>query len=208
MNTGRCSGILLHVTSLPSRFGIGDLGPESRNFVDFLAEARQKVWCVLPLGPTGTENSPYQCRSAFAGNPLLLSLEHLADRGYISQNDLSDAPQFSSVRVLYPAVRRYKESVLKRAFNGFSETDEYCDFERQHAWWLECYALYMALLEANNGAPWTQFDPAITPAPDSIRYFKFIQFEFDRQWRQLRNYCAERSISIMGDMPFYVEHDS
>jgi 4-alpha-glucanotransferase len=208
VNTGRCSGILLHVTSLPSRFGIGDLGPESRNFVDFLAEARQKFWCVLPLGPTGTENSPYQCRSAFAGNPLLLSLEHLVDRGYISQNDLSDAPQFSSVRVLYPAVQRYKESILKKAFHGFSETDEYHNFEQQHAWWLDCYALYMALLEANNGAPWTQFDPAITPSPDSIHYFKFIQFEFDHQWRQLRNYCAERSISIMGDMPFYVEHDS
>lgn len=208
MNIGRCSGILLHLTSLPGRFGIGDLGPESRRFVDYLADARQKLWCVLPLGPTGRENSPYQCQSAFAGNPLLISPEQLQDQGYLSKKDLQSIPRFPLSRVDFPAVRRFKEELLKKAFRAFSENRQYSRFERENSWWLDPYATFMGLHQANGGVRWTRFDPKIKPAADVLRFHKFVQFEFARQWQALRDYCAKRGISIMGDMPFYVEHDS
>jgi 4-alpha-glucanotransferase len=208
VNIGRASGILLHLTSLPGAFGIGDMGPESRWFVDFLAAARQKLWCVLPLGPTGPQNSPYQCRSAFAGNPLLISPQQLLEHGYLSRKDLLSAPRFSSLRVDFSAVRRYKTTLLKKAFREFSENRDYFEFERKHSWWLDGYAVFTVLDEANAGLPWPQFDARIKPSPQSVRYHKFVQYEFFRQWRALRKYCAQHSISIMGDMPFYVEHSS
>jgi 4-alpha-glucanotransferase len=208
VNLGRCSGILLHVTSLPSQFGIGDLGPESRHFADFLSAAKQKLWCVLPLGPTGPQNSPYECRSAFAGNALLVSPELLVDAGYLSRKDLRNAPRFPASRVDFASVRFYKEALLKKAFREFSETRAYSKFERAQSWWLERFALFMSLREANEGAPWTHFNPKIKPDPQSIRYHKFVQYEFFRQWQSLRKYCAKRNVSIMGDLPFYLEHDS
>ena len=208
MNLGRCSGILLHVTSLPGRFGIGDLGPESRHFADFLSAANQKLWCVLPLGPTGPQNSPYECRSAFAGNPLLISPEQLVLRGYLSNKHLRPAPRFPASRIDFAAVRSYKESLLKKAFCEFSETRDYLKFERIHSPWLERFALFMSLREANGGANWTRFDPQIKADPESIRYHKFVQYEFFLQWQALRRYCAQRNVSIMGDLPFYLEHDS
>ena len=125
MKIERSSGILLHVTSLPGRYGIGDLGEESRWFVDCLAEAKQKLWCVLPLGPTGPENSPYQSRSAFAGNPLLISPQELVRHGYLSRKDLLSPPLFSDSRVQFTAVRRYRESLLEKAFGQFSENKDY-----------------------------------------------------------------------------------
>jgi 4-alpha-glucanotransferase len=205
---GRVSGILLHPTSLPGRFGIGDLGPHSRHFVDSLADARQKLWCVLPLSPTGKENSPYQCLSAFAGNPLLISPELLVERGYLSRKDLQSVPHFPSSFVAFPAVRSYKQSLLRTAFKNFTETKDYSRFEHRHSNWLENYSLFMALHEANRGIPWTKFNSKVKPSAQSIRYHKFVQYEFFRQWQALRKYCAERKISIMGDMPFYLEHDS
>jgi 4-alpha-glucanotransferase len=208
VNLGRCSGILLHVTSLPSRFGIGDLGPESRDFVDFLSAGNQKLWCVLPLGPTGPQNSPYECRSAFAGNPLLISPEQLVDAGYLSKSDLRSMPRFPASRVDFAAVRSYKDALLKKAFREFSETRDYSKFEGAHSWWLERFALFMSLREANGSVAWTRFDPKIKADPASIRYHKFVQYEFFRQWQALRKYCAQRNVSIMGDLPFYLEHDS
>jgi len=205
---GRSSGILLHLTSLPGRFGIGDLGPTSRWFVDFLAETKQKLWCVLPLGPTGPDNSPYQSRSVFAGNPLLISPELLLERGYVSKRDLSPLPNFSPARVNFGAVRGYKERLLKHAFLGFSETREYAKFEGCNGWWLEPYALFMSLREANKGLPWHRFDKRTKPSRDSVRFHKFVQYEFSTEWEQLHRYCQERNIAILGDMPFYAEHDS
>ncbi len=208
MNIGRASGILLHVTSLPSRFGIGDLGDGSRDFVDLLAEARQKLWCVLPLSPTGPENSPYQCRSAFAGNPLLISPQQLVKQGYLSRRNIQSPPHFPSSHVDFKEVRSYKESLLKEAFRNFTNTRDYLRFEERHSGWLDNYALFMSLREANKGVPWTEFNPKRKPSPGTIQYHKFVQFEFFRQWHALREYCAERKIAIMGDLPFYVEHDS
>jgi len=204
----RKSGILLHPTSLPGRFGIGDLGPESRWFVDFLADAKQSLWCVLPLNPTGPDNSPYQRRSAFAGNPLLISPELLVAEGYLEPKDLRASPRFPSAHVDFPAVRSYKELLFRKAFGNFTETTEYLDFEKTHGWWLESYATFMSLHAANRGVPWPKFDKRIRPKPEIIRYHKFLQYEFFRQWRELRKYCENRKILIMGDMPFYVEHNS
>jgi 4-alpha-glucanotransferase len=208
VNIGRRSGILLHVTSLPGRFGIGDLGPASREFIDFLAESKQRLWCVLPLGPTGKENSPYQCPSAFAGNPLLISPESLVEHGYLSARDLRSAPTFPVDRVDFPAIRRWKESLLQRAFQNFSETREYRAFERLQAWWLDAHAEFMSLLDANDGAAWPHFDPRIKADPETIRYHKFVQFEFFREWQALHDACAAKDVLVMGDMPFYVEHNS
>lgn len=204
----RRSGILLHPTSLPGNFGIGDLGPESRRFVDFLADAKQSLWCVLPLGPIGKGNSPYQCTSGFAGNPLLISPELLVEHGYLPKSELRSAHGFPSSFVDFPAVTAYKKHLLKKAFHNFTDTPDFLRFEHDNAWWLDSYTLFMALQEANRFVPWTKFDKRIKPKSKTIRYHKFLQHEFFRQWQMLRQYGAQRNILIMGDMPFYVEHDS
>ncbi len=208
MNIGRRSGVLLHLTSLPGRFGIGDLGPASREFIDFLAESRQRLWCVLPLGPTGKENSPYQCPSAFAGNPLLISPEALVEEGYVSSKDLRSAPKFPGDHVDFAGVRCWKEALLQKAFQNFAPIAAYRAFERKQAWWLDSYAEFMSLFDANDGAAWPQFDPRIKPNPRAISYHKFVQFEFFRQWQALHAACAAKDVLVMGDMPFYVEHNS
>jgi 4-alpha-glucanotransferase len=204
----RSSGILLHISSLPGGCGIGDLGPASHWFADALVEAKQKLWCFLPLGTTGRENSPYQSRSAFAGNPLLISSEELVKRGYLRAGDLRGAPARESAYVDFSTVRQFKEKVLKKAFRGFSEDREFRQFEEKQSGWLPRFAEFMALREANRGAKWTKFDPRIKTKPETIRYHKFVQYEFYRQWRALHKYCGERGVSLMGDMPFYIEHDS
>jgi 4-alpha-glucanotransferase len=208
VNTGRCSGILLHLTSLPSRFGIGDLGPGSRWFADALQAAGQKLWCVLPVGPTGDENSPYQSRSAFAGNPLLISPEALVEEGLLPARELRNSPRLRESLVDFPAVRRWKHELLRKAHAAFSENNDYHDFLRRNSWWLEAFANFMALREANGGISWTRFDPAIRAPAELVCFHKFVQYEFHRQWQALRSYCDQRNITLLGDMPFYVEHDS
>jgi 4-alpha-glucanotransferase len=208
MKIERASGILLHPTSLPGRFGIGDLGAESYRFADFLHEAKQKLWHVLPLGPTGPQNSPYQCRSAFAGNPLLINPDKLLDEGYLHRRDLAKVPGFSSKRVDFQAVKPYKEGLFRVAFQGFRETPVYTEFVKRNASWLEPFAQFMALKAANGGVSWSKFDPRIRANSEEIRFHKFLQYEFFRQWQALKRYCIEQNILIMGDMPFYVEHDS
>jgi len=204
----RSSGILLHITSLPGGFGIGDLGPDSRWFVDALVEAKQKVWCFLPLGTTGRENSPYQSRSAFAGNPLLISPEELVKEGYLHARDLQGAPRSESAYVDFPRARQFKEEILRKAFRHFSEDKKFRHFEEANSGWLQRFADFMALREANRGKKWPAFDPRIKPKLEAIRYHKFVQYVFFRQWETLRTYCGERGILLMGDMPFYIEHDS
>jgi|HubBroStandDraft_6_1064221.scaffolds.fasta_scaffold65968_2 4-alpha-glucanotransferase len=208
MKMERASGILLHPTSLPGRFGIGDLGAESYRFVDFLQEAKQKLWHVLPLGPTGPQNSPYQCRSAFAGNPLLISPDKLVEEGYLGRRDVSQVPPFSATQVDFRAAGSYKSGLFRHAFRGFTETKAYRDFTTKNGGWLDAFAEFMALRSSNHGISWTKFDPKIRPETDEIRFHKFVQYEFFRQWQQLKDHCAERNILVIGDMPFYVEHDS
>ncbi|MBI3646578.1 MAG: 4-alpha-glucanotransferase [Acidobacteriales bacterium] len=226
MKFPRCSGILLHITSLPGRFGIGDLGPCAYEFADFLAAAGQKLWQVLPLNPTGYADSPYQCFSAFAGNPLLLSFERLREGGVLQASDLARVPSFPEDSVDYGPVIAFKLSVLRRAAQAFFADASRADrsaFERfceSAAPWLNDYALFMACKDIRRENTWATWDPPIRRRdPQTIREWsaelapqvqahKYWQFEFFRQWEQLKSYCQERSIRFMGDAPIYVAHDS
>src|ERR1035437_2729212 len=167
VQVSRCSGILLHFPSLPGRFGIGDLGPCAYEFADFLCDAGQKLWQVLPLNPTGYGDSPYQCFSAFAGNPLLLSLERLRDQGLLQPQELLEAPPFPEDVVDYGAAIAFKMSALRRAaqaFFGDGSTDDRAAFDSfclSASPWLDDYALFMACKDAHHGTTWTTWDAPI-----------------------------------------------
>lgn len=227
MSFKRASGILLHPTSLPSAFGIGDLGQAAYTFVDFLKRSGQSLWQVLPLGPTGYEHSPYTMNfSAFAGNPLMISLERLAEAGLLEGAELEPLPQATLNRVEFDRVIPYKMQFLKRAFERFqtaSGTPNRVLFDRfcqEQAWWLEDFVLFMALLEAHDGQPWSQWDTALarrqpealqTKAEElaqSIQFQRFLQFTFFEQWSALRAYANQKQIQIVGDVSIYVCHNS
>lgn len=226
MNFPRSSGILLHPTSLPGRFGIGDLGPEAYAFADFLEAAGQSLWQVLPLGPTGYGDSPYACYSAFAGNTLLVSPEQLAREGLVTRDELATQRQFETERVDFAAVHNYKESILRLAFDSFKQpasaelAEAFAKFCRQHAAWLDDYALFRALKDAHGGKAWNEWEPGLArrdPAAlellrpklsKEIEAQKFYQFLFFKQWFALKSYCNERGIKIVGDIPIFVAHDS
>jgi 4-alpha-glucanotransferase len=167
MNFLRSSGILLHPTSLPGPFGIGSLGPEAYGFVDILAECRQQFWQVLPLGPTGYGDSPYASFSAFAGNPLLISLDRLAGDGFLSCSDLENAPQFPQDMVDYGPVIEFKRTMLEKSFADFRKKgsgEQQAEFEAfcgEHESWLDSYALFMALKDAHGGVVWNVWDKDI-----------------------------------------------
>jgi len=224
MSFPRSSGIILHPTSLPGPYGIGELGPEAHGFADFLRDAGQKIWQVLPLGPTGYGDSPYQCFSAFAGNPLLLSLDKLVERGYLKQKDVEDRPLFPTDHADFNRVIEWKLPLLSKAYEAFAAADTdrqvYEAYYRKHAWWLDDFALFMALKRAHNNVMWTQWEPkyaqreptAMEQAGRDLRqdieWQKFIQFEFDRQWSELKEHCGRNGIRVMGDVPIYVALDS
>jgi len=222
----RASGILLHPTSFPGPFGMGDIGPSAYEFVDFLVETGQQIWQVLPLGPTGHGNSPYMSYSSMAGNHMLISLEQLRDRGLLEQADLDNFPHFADDAVDFSGVLPEKLKLLEKAAEAFhasadEETrTEYTLFCKERAFWLDDYAFFMALKRAHHGASWNHWDTALARREDQamtqwheklstvIAYHKFFQFEFYRQWSALRHYANERHIQIIGDMPIYVAHDS
>lgn len=225
MSFPRSSGILLHPTSLPGAYGIGEIGAEAHGFADFLRDSGQRIWQVLPLGPTGYGDSPYQCFSAFAGNPLLISLETLAGRGYLNARDLNDTPILPVDTVDFGAVITWKLPLLRTAFRAFqrnaaAEKAEFDEFCLKHSAWLDEFALFMALKQVHNNAMWTLWPRELalrSPAAlegahrelrDEIECTKFIQFEFERQWRDLKAHCAQNGIRIMGDVPIYVALDS
>ena len=208
MDFGRTSGILLHPTSLPGRYGVGELGAEARRFADWLAAAGQRLWQVLPLGPTGYLESPYQLFSAFAGNHLLLSLDRMAEHGWLAESELEAAPRFAGGRVEFERVIPWKNAMLRRAFERFHADGEFFGFRRANAEWLEPYAEFMALKEANGGVSWTRWDPQLKAGAREVEYQRFLQFEFDRQWRALKEYCAGLGIRMMGDIPIYIAEDS
>jgi 4-alpha-glucanotransferase len=220
----RSSGILLHPSSFPSRFGIGDLGLAAYRFIDFLHQSQQQYWQVLPLGPTGYGNSPYMCYSAMAGNPLLISPEKLGDEGLLSPEDFANLPEFPPERVDFEQVAPIKVKLLKKACDNFkaraSDRQEFADFCDAKAYWLDNYALFMALKDTHDGASWHTWETElaqIKPADldhlqrqlsGEIFYHKFSQYEFFRQWSALKNYANEQGIEIIGDIPIYVAHDS
>jgi len=222
----RASGILLHPTSFPGRFGIGDLGQEAYWFVDFLAGSGQQYWQVLPLGPTGFGNSPYMCYSALAGNPLLISPEVLRDEGFLADEDLWHVPEFRSDRVEYDRVFAYKTPLLRKAYENFLarasdiQKTRFAGFCESKAYWLDDYALFMALKEAHEGKSWFDWEPELVQrSPDALNHWreklghelnfhKFLQFAFFSQWSQIKQYANDRDIQIIGDIPIYVAHDS
>jgi len=218
----RSSGILLHPTSLPGSFGIGDLGACAYEFADFLAGAGQKLWQVLPLNPTGYGDSPYQCFSAFAGNPLLIDLEALQDKGLLQPAEFLNVPSFPEELVDYGTAIAFKLGVLRRAARYFlnNANQQFRTFCEENASWLDDYALFMACKEVHGGVAWTRWDDAIrrrSPAAiaewsarlsEEVAAFKYGQFEFFEQWAKLKAYCHGRGVRIVGDIPIYVAHDS
>lgn len=222
----RSAGVLLHPTSLPSPYGIGDLGSSAYQWVEMLARARQKWWQILPLGPTGFGDSPYQSFSAFAGNPYLLSPEFLARDGLLQEADLAAAPSFPADRVDYGPVIQFKLKLLNRAWENYQRGlvpalrgsfDEFCARNRG---WLDDYAMFMAIKGAHGGASWhdwpTEFRLRKTDAlltaksqlADPIGRCRFGQFLFFRQWRELKKFANDKGIKLLGDAPIFVSSDS
>jgi len=226
MKFPRRSGILLHPTSLPGPAGIGDFGAEAYRFIDFLERSGNKLWQVLPLNPTGYGDSPFQCFSASAGNPLLISLETLVEQGVLSREDLQPPPAFANDKVDYGAVLRYKVPILTKAAHIFlkgsvgNERLEFDRFCRANATWLDDFALFMASKNAHDGAPWTEWAADIAARKPGathdwaarfaaeIDVVKYWQFAFFQQWQALRSYAHGHGIRIIGDLPIYVAHDS
>ncbi len=210
----RLSGILLHPTCLPGRHGIGDLGECAYRFADFLRDHGQSLWQVLPLGPPGYGDSPYQCFSSRAGNPLLISLELLAREGWIERAELDRAPRFPKSFVEFGSVIPFKMLLLKKAARAFfsgAPIEQRSRFEAfcvQRATWLNSFAEFMALKDANDGVSWTQWKRKSDPDPTDVQAHKFIQYQFFRQWGALKLYANERGIQLIGDIPIFVAHDS
>jgi len=221
----RTSGILLHPTSLPGPYGIGDLGPGAYRFVDFLAAAGQGLWQMLPLGPTGYGDSPYQCLSAFAGNPLLISPELLLEDGWLDVADL-DPPATVPDQVEFGPVREWKSALLAVAHRRFLERASPGDsaalaaFCRDQAHWLDGYALFAALKASQDLRPWTEWPAGLSrrdpqalaewsqAQAEAIQLQYFEQFVFARQWQRLRAYAGARGVRLVGDAPIFVAHDS
>lgn len=226
MSFPRSSGIILHPTSLPSPYGIGDLGDQAYKFIDFLHASGQHIWQVLPLGPTGFGDSPYQCLSAFAGNTLLISPDKLVEDGFLQASDLKPVPRFPSETVNFGKVIEYKKRLIARAFENFRRTTDtrlradFLAFCQRESDWLEEYALFMVLKSKHGGVSWNNWEPKYALRDraaldkiqqsmiDELEAEKFYQFLFFEQWSALKNYCNERFISIVGDIPIFVAYDS
>lgn len=237
MEFQRSSGILLHPTSLPGNFGIGDLGPESYKFVDFLVESGQKLWQVLPLGSTGFGNSPYASYSAFAGNTNLISPELLFEDGYLNKSDFDDLPDFPSNKIDFEKVIQFKTKLLKASFEIFKEkaeekeSSEFNNFCNINRYWLLDYARFMSIKEhyqkesekegiENKYKNWSDWEHLLAIRKHSalehidnllqndILYHQYLQFQFYKQWMNLKDYANKNGISIIGDIPIFVAYDS
>ncbi len=221
----RLSGVLLHPSSLPGKFGIGTLGAEATKFVDWLHDNGQKVWQMLPLGPTDWSHSPYQSYSAFAGNPDLIDLQLLVQQGYLISSQLEKSPQFPPDRIDFKAALPFREKLLKQAYGQFNasggfQTDPYHHFWDQHWWWLESWSLFDACRQNLPGSDWSQWEKGLrfreehallenyTKFQDSVQYSRFLQFLFFEQWFSLKKYANQKGVSIFGDIPLYVAFNS
>jgi 4-alpha-glucanotransferase len=229
MRFNRAAGVLLHPTSLPSHYGIGDFGEAAYRFVDFLVESKQSYWQLLPLGPTGYADSPYQCFSAFAGNPLLISPDQLIVDGYLTAVALNNVPPFPTDLVDYGAVISYKNQLFQKVFAQFKTADNaektqaYQQFCADNAYWLDDFALFMSIKnyhQDQQGGVWNTWpddiahrEPEAMAAwakklADEVALHKFTQFLFFEQWLRLKGYANERGIQIIGDIPIFVAFDS
>ena len=222
----RNAGVLLHPTSLPGPYGIGDLGDELIAFLDWAASAGMRIWQVLPLNPPGFGNSPYGCHSSFAGNPLLISPQRLMQRHLLPKKAVDRSPQFPNEQIDFDAVRRWKYDLLRTAWRHFEERgsrdarEDLSRFTLEERRWLEDWALYAALKEKYGGAAWWEWDRAIAQRDEqamseakrelgeAIAFHEFVQWVFCREWTFARNAAHARGIRIMGDVPIYVAADS
>jgi len=211
---------------MPGRFGIGELGQGAYRFVDFLAQAGQSLWQILPLGPTGYGDSPYQPFSAFAGNPLLIGLDELIEEGLLGEADVATHEPFREDWVNYGAAREFKDRALRRCYSSLSRRasrsvrQELAAFVEGNRFWLDDFALFMALKQRFNWSAWPDWDADIAlrkeravrywhrQLRDEVDYQGYLQFEFARQWRRLKQYVNQAGISIIGDVPIFVGHDS
>ena len=217
----RSAGVLLHVTSLPGRFGVGDLGPQALRFAERLASCGQSWWQMLPVVDPGEGRSPYSAASSFAGNPLLIGLESLAEQGLLRLSEL-DAPPFPADRVDFDAVRSFKRERFALAFSRLTTSAGRAldEFAERNAAWLGDYALFLALREAQAGAVWSDWDEELRRRrPEAlerarrrltkaIRFHVFLQYQFRLQWDALRKACAGLGVGLIGDIPIFVSHDS
>lgn len=222
----RASGILLHPTSLPGPDGVGDFGPEAFRWVDFLAESGCSLWQILPLGPTGYGDSPYQCFSAFAGNPFLISPALLLNERLLNIETLDQRPEFPDDHIDYGNVIGWKKHILHESFLVFSKMDnhelheQFMEFQELNTSWLLDYATFSALKDLNNGRPWVEWSPEFRQREpraikkfqedysDLIRELMYYQFLFFRQWKNLKDYANSLNIKVIGDIPLFISHDS
>lgn len=219
----RAAGILMPITSLPSPYGIGTIGKEAREFADFLKASGQKIWQILPVGPTSYGDSPYQSFSTYAGNPYMIDLDTLCEEGLLSKSDLERDWGADAGKVDYEKIYNNRFEVLRIAYNNFKEKDQtaFRSFCRKNCTWLKNYALYMAVKSSFNMVAWTQWpdeeirkrdEKAVAKYErkyrDDVNFWKFLQFKFYEQWEAFRAYVNSLGIKIMGDMPIYVAMDS
>ena len=220
----RASGVLLHISSLPSDYGIGSLGKEAFKFIDKLQQAKQAYWQILPLTETDSENSPYASQSAYAGNSLLIDIDLLINEGYISNSEAKDyKSNVDSEYVNFTYVKENKFNLLNRCYknkkNDVISSRNYIEFINQEKYWLEDYALYACIKQQYN-QPWYKWENPlkyrddiainnfINENIDNINYFKFVQYLFYHQWKNLKKYAESKNIQIIGDIPMYVSYDS
>ena len=218
INPNRSCGVLLHITSLPSPYGIGTLGKSAYEFVDFLAAANQKYWQILPIGPIGFGNSPYQSYSAFAGEPLLIDLADLTDQGLLARTSCDELDfGFDLSFVDYSKIIPLKMKLLETAFSAFlalelDKSAEYKAFVKAEEDWLDDYSVFMAAKEASDGRVWTEWNPDIDPDSDEmvrrIEFWNFTQYIFFGQWERLRAHANANGVKLIGDIPIYAAHDS
>lgn len=226
MRFPRSCGTLVHPTSFPSKYGMGDLGHEAYEFVNYLEETGQTIWQVLPLSPTGYGNSPYASYSAFAGNPYLISPDKLEEKGYISAEDLSTAFLPITVKADYESSYQKKDKLYKKAFENFRSTSTKDDkkrlaaFKKRNSYWLEDYTLFMACSISHDQVPWNMWDKDLAQRKSSalkkakktfaedIEYETWLQFEFFEQWNTLKDYANSKNIRVVGDIPIFVDHNS
>ena len=224
----RSSGILMHISSLPSGYGIGDFGKKAYEFVDFLSESEQKLWQILPLGPTGYGDSPYQAYSAFAGNFIFIDLEEFVEKGYLENTELDSLRAINYDDNLdYEQVKREKTKLLERVFEKFQKKlqeekileKDYKDFLEKNRFWLEDYVLYMTLKDKFYGMPWQKWNKIYKNKilnkfnlrkedEKRLEYYRVLQYTFYRQWEKLKKYANDRNIKIVGDIPIFVATDS
>lgn len=217
----RCSGILLHITSLPSKFGVGDFGPSAFEFVDLLKQAGQSLWQILPINPTSYGNSPYSCTSAFAISPLFVSPEFMIRDGLLAESDLELSHECSPHKVQYSPVLDFKINLLSKSYERFKwrvDKNEYEKFCVNNSYWLEDYCLFTVMKNHFDGRAWSEWpedikkrkliDKYLVRLHELVEREKYFQFVLFRQWKGLQEYCASQGIRVFGDVALYVSHDS